>query len=333
MALSVLSIKGKSLQLQDGTTYSFIHVVAREAKPTFLLLHGFPSSSYDWRHQIPFLVEKGYGVIVPDLLGYGDTDSPEAVEHYSSKRISDHVAEILTQEGVQQVIGVGHDWGSGLLARLYTWHPESLLGLVFTSVGYMEPGVALDVDAINAMTQQYFGYPTFGYWKFFEKEEASVILDANPESLSSLCYPADPLLWKTYLAPIGGVEKWISEKHTPELPSWITSDEEKIHDAILAKKGYKGPLNWYKATIQKVDLQREAEITEEQKHINLPTLLVVSDEDYVSRAEVGKEGTAKWAKDLEIAELHCGHWIQLEVPDKFNDLLEKFAIKLQRVGA
>ncbi|KAH8651647.1 hypothetical protein BGZ60DRAFT_549960 [Tricladium varicosporioides] len=143
------------------------------------------------------------------------------------------------------------------------------------------------------MTQQYFGYPTFGYWKFLEKEKAAAILDASPKSLSSLCYPATPLLWKTYLAPIGGVERWISEKHAPELPSWITWDEVKIHDAIRAKKGYKGPLNWHKAAIQKVDLQREGEITEGKKYITPPTLLVVSDEDYVTGPEVGKEGTAK----------------------------------------
>ena len=52
----------------------------------------------------------GYGVMVPDLLGYGDTDKPAELEAYSLKRMSDHVVEILDKEGLQKVIGVAHDW-------------------------------------------------------------------------------------------------------------------------------------------------------------------------------------------------------------------------------
>ena len=37
------------------------------------------------------------------------------------------------------------------------------------------------------------------------------------------------------------------------------------------------------------------------------------------------DGTAKWVKQLRIEELDCGHWVQLEVPDKLNQLLEEFA--------
>lgn len=38
-----------------------------------------------------------------------------------------------------------------------------------------------------------------------------------------------------------------------------------------------------------------------------------------------KDGTAKWVKKLRIEELSCGHWVQLELPDKLNQLLEGFA--------
>ena len=36
-----------------------------------LLIHGFPETSYEWRKQIPALVEAGYRVIVPDTRGFG----------------------------------------------------------------------------------------------------------------------------------------------------------------------------------------------------------------------------------------------------------------------
>jgi haloacetate dehalogenase len=43
--------------------------------PPVVLLHGFPETSYAWRHQIPVLARR-YRVIAPDLRGYGDTEKP-----------------------------------------------------------------------------------------------------------------------------------------------------------------------------------------------------------------------------------------------------------------
>lgn len=111
MALQAFPSISESKRLNDGTTYAFVYFPpADPKKPTFLLLHGFPSSSWDWRHQIAQLKEAGYGVVAPDLLGYGNTDKPEELEAYSMKRMSGHVAEILHIAGLQKVIGVAHDW-------------------------------------------------------------------------------------------------------------------------------------------------------------------------------------------------------------------------------
>ena len=113
MALSCFpNLPSKQLRLSDGTTYGFVHVRPSPAsrKPTFLLLHGFPSTSWDWRRQIHVLAAEGYGVLAPDLLGYGDTDCPLEVEKYGLKRMAGQIAEILKREGVGKVIGVGHDW-------------------------------------------------------------------------------------------------------------------------------------------------------------------------------------------------------------------------------
>jgi len=110
MALACFPNISKRVVLEDGTGYAYVKVSASASKPTFLLLHGFPSFSYDWHHQITALAAGGFGIVAPDLLGYGDTDSPAEVEAYSLKRMSDHIAEILAQEGIDHVIGVGHDW-------------------------------------------------------------------------------------------------------------------------------------------------------------------------------------------------------------------------------
>jgi len=51
------------------------HYVEAGEGPPVILLHGFPETWYAWRHQIPPLGEQ-YRLIVPDLRGYGATESP-----------------------------------------------------------------------------------------------------------------------------------------------------------------------------------------------------------------------------------------------------------------
>jgi soluble epoxide hydrolase / lipid-phosphate phosphatase len=109
MALELFPDKSKSAKLADGTTYAYVRTPASDGKPTFLFLHGFPGGSYDWRRQIGPLSDLGYGVVAPDLLGYGGTDKPAEVTAYSIKRMSDHMAELAKQEKLDKVIVVSHD--------------------------------------------------------------------------------------------------------------------------------------------------------------------------------------------------------------------------------
>ena len=111
MASIAFPTLAKKATLSDGTTYGYVASAPESPdKPTFLLLHGYPSSSFDWRHQIVSLPKAGFGVIVPDLLGYGDTDSPAEVEAYNLKKMSQHMSEILDHENVNRCIAVSHDW-------------------------------------------------------------------------------------------------------------------------------------------------------------------------------------------------------------------------------
>lgn len=100
----------KTLKTTSGYEYGYVYKKASGSKATFLLLHGFPSSVYDWKYQIAELSAAGYGVIAPELLGYGGSDKPKAVEDYKFSVISKSVSEILDHEGLAKVIGVGHDW-------------------------------------------------------------------------------------------------------------------------------------------------------------------------------------------------------------------------------
>ena len=99
-----------STTLNDGTTYSYVHVQPQDNKPYILFLHGFPESSFGWRHQIPHFSKLGYGIIAPDLLGYGGTSKPANLKAYIMKKMAEELCHVLDALGIKQVIGVGHEW-------------------------------------------------------------------------------------------------------------------------------------------------------------------------------------------------------------------------------
>src|SRR5689334_10978461 len=82
--------------------------------PPVLLLHGFPDSSYLWRHQIEALTAAGMRCIAPDLRGRGASERPEGVEAYAIRHsVADAVA-ILDGLGIERADVVGHDFGAAV---------------------------------------------------------------------------------------------------------------------------------------------------------------------------------------------------------------------------
>lgn len=100
----------KDVTTSRGLNYHYYFASAQNSKPTLLFLHGFPSTSYDWRHQVAFFKAKGYGLIVPDMLGYGGTAKPEDPADYVANLIVRDIVDLLDAEAVDSVISISHDW-------------------------------------------------------------------------------------------------------------------------------------------------------------------------------------------------------------------------------
>ena len=79
-----------------------------------MLLHGFPDTSYLWRHRIPALVGAGFRVIAPDLRGRRRSERPVRVEEYALSNMVRDVAGIMDALGVERAHIVGHDWGAAV---------------------------------------------------------------------------------------------------------------------------------------------------------------------------------------------------------------------------
>lgn len=160
----------------DGDKYAYKFIPAQGENETFLLLHGYPSSHKDWEAQIEALTAEGFGVLAPDMLGFGASDMPTEVKKYDNERLSDQLIELLDHKNVELAIGVGHDWGAGILTRLAVYHQDRFSKFVFLSVGYLAPGGFFDLDAINAMNLAKNGYMNYGYWYFFDRYDSSTLI-------------------------------------------------------------------------------------------------------------------------------------------------------------
>ena len=99
-----------STTLPSGKTYSHIHIMPTGNKPYILFLHGFPTTSYLWRHQIAHFSARGYGILGPDLLGYRGSDKPAELEAYRLKKMAEDVISLLETLGVGRCFAVAHDW-------------------------------------------------------------------------------------------------------------------------------------------------------------------------------------------------------------------------------
>jgi haloalkane dehalogenase len=79
--------------------------------PLVFLLHGMPSWSFLWRKAIPPLLEAGYRVVAPDLLGFGRSDKPTKIEDYTYPSHVGAMETLLESLGAEKVHFVLHDWG------------------------------------------------------------------------------------------------------------------------------------------------------------------------------------------------------------------------------
>ncbi|MBB4908353.1 alpha/beta fold hydrolase [Actinophytocola algeriensis] len=98
--------------------------------PVFLLLHGFPTSSYMFRDLIPLLADR-YHVIAPDHLGFGLSDAPGVAEFdYTFDALTDLTEELLAGLGVTRYAVYVQDYGAPIGWRLALRHPEAVTAIV-----------------------------------------------------------------------------------------------------------------------------------------------------------------------------------------------------------
>ncbi|KAH8681813.1 alpha/beta hydrolase [Xylariales sp. PMI_506] len=111
----------------------------RGSGPPVVLLHGFPTWSYDYA-AVATDLESDYDVITLDFLGYGASDKPNPYE-YSVEESADSVEDLIALLGLSSVHLVVHDYGGIVGQELIDRHLSEKLPFGITGLAVLNCGI------------------------------------------------------------------------------------------------------------------------------------------------------------------------------------------------
>lgn len=157
----------------------FIRVINKLLKQVVTAISR-PDLGMGWRYQVPYLVSLGLKVIVPDMLGYGQTSAPESPDEYRMRKMASHIAAIIKANADQPVILGGHDWGAALVWQVTMYYPDLIRAAFAFCVPYLPaPSDFTPLEEVVRM------YPNFRYQLSFRAGEVEAAIGDSPERLAS----------------------------------------------------------------------------------------------------------------------------------------------------
>jgi haloacetate dehalogenase len=257
--------------------------------PPVILLHGFPETSFAWRHQVPELAEH-YRVIAPDLRGYGETDKPS--HGYDKRTMALDVLELMRALGLSKVALVGHDRGARVATRFAKDHPQAIDRLV-----------VMDNVPTRIVAREFSARIARAYW-FFTFHQVPDL----PEALIA----GREDIWLRAI-----FSDWTYNPHA------ISGDDFEVYVRAYRTAGaVRGAMADYRANAEDVGQDRaDAEVK-----IACPTLSLWGADFYaVGKMFDMARVWAEMAVDLRTYAIpQCGHMPQEEQPDVVNKLLVEF---------
>lgn len=104
--------------------------------PTVFLLHGMPTWSFLWRKVMVPLLDAGYRCIAPDMIGFGRSDKPTAIEDYTYDRHTKAIAHLVKELDLNEINFVFHDWGGPIGTRVAAENKELVASTALMDTGF-----------------------------------------------------------------------------------------------------------------------------------------------------------------------------------------------------
>lgn len=264
-----------------------------EGKQTVLFLHGLGSYLKFWRAQLDVTAAQGYRVIAIDQLGFGKSEKPAAFP-YSTEAFAENVDELLTLLGVERAIVVGHSMGGQTALSTAIRFPHRVEALVLVSPAGFE--------YFSGREKQWFKN-VYG---------RVLIKDADEEAI-----------W--------GAIRYQNFRHWQPAYEWLV--EERVR---LAKNAEFDAYAY--AQVRTVEgLTKDDFVRESLPKIAAPTVIIYGTSDRLIpngfmhggfTKDVMAYGHEKIRGSELVALNDCGHTVQLDCSEKFNEAFFAFLKKL-----
>ena len=118
----------------DKSQYHFIEVgdhiqmayldIGNKKDPIVLLLHGEPASAYLYRNIAPQIADKGFRVIIPDLIGFGYSDKPKNPDAITYSSQTEWLTNFISKMELSDINLFAHDWGGMIGLRIVAKHQD-----------------------------------------------------------------------------------------------------------------------------------------------------------------------------------------------------------------
>jgi 2-hydroxymuconate-semialdehyde hydrolase len=120
----------------------------------FVLLHGFATSSFLWRHVAPELAEAGHTAFALDLFGYGESDRPFDAD-FGIAAQAEYVDAAMTALRVSRGVLVGVDLGGTVALRLAATRKDRAEKIVVINPPVLDELPARDIETMQRSTAKF----------------------------------------------------------------------------------------------------------------------------------------------------------------------------------
>lgn len=297
-----------------GKTYQYVVGEPQVSPPlaTVFLIHGFPDLGFGWRYQIPHLMSLGFRVVVPDMLGYAGTDTPQDLRQFSYRSLSADVKELARKfVGDGQIILGGHDWGGGLVWRVALWHPELIKAVFSICTPFRVPAkvfVPLE-DAIAAGNSTNFRYQL--QFRGPEVENAIQGEKKVRQFLTAIGFSTDRGIIFDNLKQLPTSKLLSEDELTFYVQQYLRQEAPQLH----------GPLNWYRTS--KINWEEELPLADKKISLEMPALFISAANDTALPPALSV-GMEQFIPKLTRGEVRGSHWALTEASEDVNKQLGKW---------
>lgn len=138
-----------NLSLASGPSI-FYRSAGSPSAPTILLLHGFPSSSFQYRNLIPQLSESHH-VIAPDFPGFGFTTVSDPNYDYTFAGLTNTTLEFLDALMIKTFSVYVFDYGAPVAFRIALQRPKAVTAIISQNGNAYDEGLGTFWDPIRAL--------------------------------------------------------------------------------------------------------------------------------------------------------------------------------------